>query len=183
MTTNTNRGLSNKTALIMLAIGYPIGIILSSVVYISYQKDTFWDSVSAKRELKDKPIDLKIASDLLASWWNSRSSVFGPPYDPSKVKKYIADGPYWKDISSPNGPIAWLKKNNQYYIYRKTEIVNVVSFETNLEKPKMVAVIDSSTVLMGEGINDNKENIITMEYTFTYEDKRWKIWDMQQVKK
>ena len=183
MTTNTGRGFSNKTALILLTICYPLGIILSSVVYISYEKDTFWTSITSKRGLKDKSINWKIASSLLDSWWNSRSTVFGPPYDPSKVKKYIANGPYWKDINSSNGPVAWLKKNNQYYIYKKTEIVNVESFDTKLEKPKMVAIIDSSTVLMGKGTNDKEENKITMEYTFAYENDRWKIWEMRQVRK
>ena len=183
MTTNTNRGFSNKTALIILTIGYPLGIILSTITYISGEKDTFWTSAPSEKAQANKSINWKIAKGLLNSWWNSRTSVFGPPYDPSKVKTYIADGPYWKDINSPKGPVAWLKKNNQYYIYEKTEIVKVESFDTKLKRPKMIAIIDSSTVLKGTGVNNKKASKITIEYTFAYEDGRWKIWDMQPVKK
>ena len=183
MSINTNRGFSNKTALFILTIGYPLGIVLSAITYISSEKDTFWSTAPTEKTQEDNSINWKIAKSLLNSWWSSRTSVFGPPYDPSKVKSYIANGPYWKDINSSNGPVAWLKKNNQYYIYKKTEIVNVESFDTKLEKPKMVAIIDSSTVLMGKGINDKEENKITMEYTFAYENNRWKIWEMRQVRK
>ena len=183
MTTNTNRGFSNKTALIILTIGYPIGIILSTITYISGEKDTFWNSAPSEKTQENRSINWEIAKGLLNSWWNSRTSVFGPPYDPSRVETYIANGPYWKDINSPKGPVAWLKNNNQYYVYEKTEIVKVESFDTKLEKPKMIAIIDSSTVLKGKGVNNKKASKITLEYTFAYEDERWKIWDMQPVKK
>ena len=183
MSINTNRGFSNKTALFILTIGYPLGIVLSAITYISSEKDTFWSTAPTEKTQEDNSINWKIAKSLLNSWWSSRTSVFGPPYDPSKVKIYIANGPYWKDINSPNGPVAWLRKKNQYYVYEKTEIVKVESFDTKLEKPKMIAIIDSSTVLKGKGINNKKASKITIAYTFAYEDGRWKIWDMQPVKK
>ena len=183
MSINTNRGFSNKTALFILTIGYPLGIVLSAITYISSEKDTFWSTAPTEKTQEDNSINWKIAKSLLNSWWSSRTSVFGPPYDPSKVKSYIANGPYWKDINSPNGPVAWLRKKNQYYVYEKTEIVKVESFDTKLEKPKMIAIIDSSTVLKGKGINNKKASKITIAYTFAYEDERWKIWDMQPVKK
>ena len=183
MSINTNRGFSNKTALFILTIGYPLGIVLSTITYISSEKDTFWSTAPTEKTQEDNSINWKIAKSLLNSWWSSRTSVFGPPYDPSKVKSYIANGPYWKDINSPNGPVAWLRKKNQYYVYEKTEIVKVESFDTKLEKPKMIAIIDSSTVLKGKGINNKKASKITIAYTFAYEDRRWKIWDMQPVRK
>ena len=183
MSINTNRGFSNKTALFILTIGYPLGIVLSAITYISSEKDTFWSTAPTEKTQEDNSINWKIAKSLLNSWWSSRTSVFGPPYDPSKVKNYIANGPYWKDINSPNGPVAWLRKKNQYYVYEKTEIVKVESFDTKLENPKMIAIIDSSTVLKGKGINNKKASKITIAYTFAYEDGRWKIWDMQPVKK
>ena len=183
MSINTNRGFSNKTALFILTIGYPLGIVLSAITYISSEKDTFWSTAPTEKTQEDNSINWKIAKSLLNSWWSSRTSVFGPPYDPSKVKSYIANGPYWKDINSPNGPVAWLRKKNQYYVYEKTEIVKVESFDTKLENPKMIAIIDSSTVLKGKGINNKKASKITIAYTFAYEDGRWKIWDMQPVKK
>ena len=183
MSINTNRGFSNKTALFILTIGYPLGIVLSAITYISSEKDTFWSTAPTEKTQEDNSINWKIAKSLLNSWWSSRTSVFGPPYDPSKVKNYIANGPYWKDINSPNGPVAWLRKKNQYYVYEKTEIVKVKSFDTKLENPKMIAIIDSSTVLKGKGINNKKASKITIAYTFAYEDGRWKIWDMQPVKK
>lgn len=183
MSINTSRGFSNKTALFILTIGYPLGIVLSAITYISSEKDTFWSTIPTEKTQEDNSINWKIAKSLLNSWWSSRTSVFGPPYDPSKVKSYIANGPYWKDINSPNGPVAWLRKKNQYYVYEKTEIEKVESFDTKLEKPKMIAIIDSSTVLKGKGINNKKASKITIAYTFAYEDGRWKIWDMQPVKK
>ena len=178
-----NEGLTNKVALAVIAIGYPLGMIGCSLAYVSSVKDTFWNDSSQLHAENEAFLDEKRARKLIKEWWNIRASVYGSPYDREAAKKVVAKGPLWKSLDSSKSPIRWLKENGREQEFRG-QIQKVISFDPEVEKPKMVADIESVTRITGGSSNLAKEKISvkTHEIVFFYEDGTWKIWSYKALK-
>ena len=178
-----NEGLTNKVALAVIAIGYPLGMIGCSLAYVSSVKDTFWNDGGQLHAETEAFLDKKRARKLIEEWWRVRTSVYGSPYDRESAKKVVAKGPLWKSLDSTKSPIRWLKENGRAQEF-KGEIKKVISFDPEFEKPKMVADIESTTSITGGSSDVAKEKtaLKTHEIVFSYEDGTWKIWSYKAVK-
>lgn len=177
--TNT-RGISNKLAIAIIAIGYPIGMISISLAYIAYEKGSLVPAVIKLRKNKDLLSQAK-AEEIIKRWWKARSSIFAPPYNPYAFKDIIAKGPLWGLLTSNDGSVAWLKKQNERYEYITTDLIKIRSFDNEGAYPHFIAEVKSITIVKGANKNDKKTSQKYYKYTFKYEDLKWKLWDYNTV--
>ena len=174
------RGFSNKIALAVIAIGYPVGLMSISLAYITYEKGTLVGAVSTIQK-NEKPLSKAEAERLIRRWWKARSSIFAPPYNPYKFTDLVAKGPLWNVLTSSDGSVAWLKKQNERYEYITTDLIKTRSFDNEGTYPAFVAEIKSTTILKSKSKNDKKTSQKHYKYTFKYEEGQWKLWDYNTV--
>ena len=178
-----SRGFSNQTALILIAVGYPLGLAGLAIIYSGVSQNT--GSLSTSRQVRVVPqeqITEQTARAVVVKWWGVRSRVFAPPYEASAASESVAAGPLWTDLNKENGPVAWLKNNNQYYTYQSTTIERVVSFDPQpADNPSIVVTINSQDTLNGPGVYKPSSNTGTFKYIFAKESGRWKIWNYEKV--
>ena len=175
------RGLSNKMALAVIAIGYPVGLISMSLAYIAHEKGTLVGAVSTIQK-NEKQLSKAEAERLIRRWWKARSSIFAPPYNPYEFNDLIAKGPLWTDLTSNDGFRATLKKQNERYEYITTDLIKARSYDNEGTYPTFVAEIKSTTILRSKSKNDKKSSQKYYKYTFKYEEGQWKLWDYNTVK-
>ena len=168
-------------ALTVIAIGYPIGLISMSFAYISYEKGTLMGAANTIQK-NEKPLSKVEAEDLIKRWWKARSSIFAPPYNPYKFTDLIAKGPLWTDLTKNDGYRATLKKQNKRYEYIETDLIKTRSFNNKGADPSYVAEVKSTTVVKSASTNSKKTSQKYYEYTFKYENEKWKLWDYNIVK-
>lgn len=179
----SGKGLTNRAALAVIALGYPIGMIGWSLVYISSVNDTFWDKSAVSVDQNEGRLSKKRARKIVEDWWVVRNFVFGSPYDRNKAVKVVAKGPLWNTLNVSKSPISWLKANGRSQEYKAT-IKKVTSFDAEVEKPRMVAVIEYTTSLKGgsQDLAKAKTAVKSYEIVFAYEQGTWKIWDYKALK-
>lgn len=177
------RGFSNKTALILIAVGYPLGLASLAIIYSGMSHNTSsWPTTNQVRVVPDAYITELTARAVIEEWWGVRSRVFASPYDSSAASESVAAGPLWYDISKSYGPVVWLKNNNQYYTYQSTRIEKVLSFDSQkVEKPSIVVTVNSKETLNGPGVYKPSDKTSNFKYTFAKEGGRWKIWNYEKV--
>ena len=178
---NHSGGLSNKMALTVIAIGYPVGLVSMSLAYIALEKGTLVEAISTIQK-NEKQLSKAKAEDLIRRWWKARSSIFAPPYNPYMFKNLIAKGPLWTDLTSNDGYRATLKKQNERYEYITTDLIETRSFDNEVTYPTFVAKIKSTTIFKSKSKNDEKTSQKYYKYTFKYEEGQWKLWDYNTVK-
>jgi len=112
---NLNRGgFSNQTALILIAIGYPLGLAGLAIVYSGLSQNTgSLSTASQVRIVPQEQITEQTARSVIEEWWGVRSRVFASPYNVAAASESVAAGPLWNDLNKENGPVAWLRNNNQ----------------------------------------------------------------------
>ena len=175
----TQQGLTNKAALAVIATGYPLGMMLCSLVYISSVKDTFWKGNGIEQAHMQARFSKNDASKLIEEWWIARNEVYGPPYDRTKAKGIISvKGPLWKTLDNTKSPIKWLKENRRSQQFTG-KIKAITSFDSEQERPVMTAVIEATTSIKGGSNKVSKEKTTSKIYNivFDYEDGKWKIWN------
>jgi hypothetical protein len=177
------RGFSNQTALILIAIGYPLGLAGLAIIYSGVSQNTgSLSTASQVRVVPQEQITEQTARSVIEEWWGVRSRVFASPYDAAAASESVAAGPLWTDLNKENGPVAWLKNNNQYYTYQSTTIERVVSFDPQqADKPSIIVTVNSRETLNGPGIYKPSTNTSNFKYTFAKESGRWKIWNHEKV--
>ena len=179
----SRRGFSNQTALILIAIGYPLGLASLAMIYSGLSQNT--GSLSTASQVRVVPqayITEQTARAVIEEWWGVRSRVFASPYDASAASESVAAGPLWYDLNKTYGPVVWLKNNNQYYTYQSTTIERVVSFDSQkAENPSIIVTVNSRDTLNGPGIYKPSTNTSNFKYTFAKESGRWKIWNYEKV--
>lgn len=181
---NPNRlGFSNQTALILIAVGYPLGLVGLAIIYSGVSQNTANLSMSSKvRVVPQEQITEQTARTVIEEWWGVRSKVFAPPYKASAASESVAAGPLWNDLNKFNGPVAWLKNNNQYYTYQSTTIERVVLFDPQqADNPSIIVKVNSQDTLNGPDIYEPSSNAGTFKYIFAKESGRWKIWNYEKV--
>ncbi|NDH69561.1 MAG: DUF4101 domain-containing protein [Gammaproteobacteria bacterium] len=177
------RGFSNQTALILIAVGYPLGLAGLAIIYSGVSQNTGSLSTSSQvRVVPQEQITEQTARAVIEEWWGVRSRVFAPPYESSAASESVAAGPLWNDLNKVNGPVAWLKNNNQYYTYQSTTIERVVSFDPRqADNPSIVVNVNSQDTLNGPGVFEPSSNTGKFKYIFAKESGRWKIWNYEKV--
>lgn len=105
---NLNRlGFSNQTALILIAVGYPLGLVGLAIIYSGVSQNTANLSMSSKvRVVPREQITEQTARTVIEEWWGVRSKVIAPPYKASAASESVAAGPLWDDLNKFNGPVA-----------------------------------------------------------------------------
>jgi hypothetical protein len=178
------RGFSNQVALILIAIGYPLGLAGLAIIYSGISQNTgSWSTTSQVRVVPQEYLTEEAARAVIAEWWGVRSRVFASPYDAAAASESVAAGPLWHDLNKPYGPVVWLKTNNQYYTYQSTTIERVVAFDSQKEdNPSIVVTVNSRDTLNGPNIYKPSANTNNFKYTFAKEGGRWKIWNYEKVK-
>ena len=177
-------GLTNRVALAVIATGYPLGMILCSLVYVSAVKDTFWEGSRLQQVNTEGQLGKNRATELIEAWWLARKEVYGAPYDRNKVKNIISDkGPLWKTLDSTKSPIRWLKANERNQTFAG-KMKKIISFNAEQERPLMTALIESTTSIKGGSSEVAKEKTASKTYdiVFVYEDGKWKIWNYTSQK-
>ena len=178
-----SRGFSNQTALVLIAIGYPLGLAGLAIVYSGVSQNTgSLSTASQVRVVPQEQITEQTARSVIEEWWGVRSRVFASPYSAAAASESVAAGPLWTDLNKENGPVAWLKNNNQYYTYQSTTIERVVSFDPQqADSPSIVVTVSSQDTLNGPGVYKPSSNTGTFKYIFAKESGRWKIWNYEKV--
>ncbi|MDC0836470.1 ARC6/PARC6 family protein, partial [Limnoraphis robusta] len=123
------------------------------------------------------------AVTLVNRWLSSKGRIFAAPFDLQLVRQYTS-GPLYKNITQPNGSIDWLRKNNSYYTYRESKVINVVSFSVSGSRPELiVTVYEDRTFHTPRGIDSRLSGASkgNYRYWFVKDNGRWKIYERQAV--
>ena len=177
------RGFSNQTALFLIAFGYPLGLVVLASIYTEVSQNTARLSTSSQLTVVPKEqITEQTAKSVIEEWWGVRSRIFASPYDASAASESVAAGPLWTDLNKVDGPVAWLKNNNQSYTYQSTAIERVVSFDPRqADNPSIIVTVNSQDTLNGPGMHRPSSNKGNFKYIFIKEGGRWKIWNYEKV--
>ncbi|MGK7903380.1 MAG: AAA-like domain-containing protein [Hormoscilla sp.] len=119
---------------------------------------------------------------LVNQWLKVKSQVFAPPFNAKLARKYIT-GPLYRDITKPNGTIDWLRQNQAYYVYKKSEIEQVWSFASSATRPAIKVQISENRILFGrQGIDYSQSGTSKGNYTYYFitEQGVWKISDYKE---
>jgi hypothetical protein len=176
-------GFTNQTALLLIATCYPLGIAgLASFYTFTSQTGTSWSPPQLASPVSQAQISEQEATSVIEAWWSVRSRVFASPYDVSAASDSVSSGPLWTDLTKPDGPVSWLRNNNQYYTYQSTTIQRVISFDSaNPEHPSIVISVSSKDTLNGPSVYKPSSSTSNFRYIFEKEDGKWKIWDYEKV--
>ena len=174
---------SNQTALLLIAVCYPLGIASIAVVISSASRFSGSGSSPAfEWNPSQQTMSEQDAKSVIEEWWNVRSRVFASPYDPSAASSVVSSGPLWSDLTKSDGPVAWLRNNRQYYTYQSTSIESVISFDPqDSDRPSIVVRVRTQDTLHGPGINKPSTGTNNYKYIFARESGRWKIWNYEKL--
>jgi hypothetical protein len=177
------RGFSNQTALFLIAVGYPLGLAGLAAIYSDkIHTNSSFSPSNQVRVVQQEQFTEQTAKSVIKEWWGVRSRIFASPYDASAASESVAAGPLWNDLNKVDGPVAWLKNNNQYYTYQSTQIERVVAFNPQqVNSPSIVVTVKSQDTLDGPGIHRPSSNRGNFKYIFAKEGGRWKIWNYEKV--
>ena len=176
-------GFSNQTALILIAVCYPLGLVITAlVISAGSQSQGSWSPPSLTIPSRQNLITQQEATAVIQEWWAVRPRVFAAPYDASAANEAVASGPLWTDLTKTDGPVAWLRNNNQYYTYQGTTIQRIISTDLQqVDRPSIVVSVRTEDTLHGPGINKPSSSVGTYKYTFARESGRWKIWNYEKI--
>lgn len=177
-------GFTNQTALLLIATCYPLGIAGLALIYtFTSQGGTSWSPPQLRSTVRQDQISEQEATSVIEAWWSVRSRVFASPYDVSAASDSVSSGPLWTDLTKPDGPVAWLRNNNQYYTYQSTTIQRVISFNpaNPAQYPSIVISVSSQDTLNGPGVYKPSTSTSSFRYIFAKEDGKWKIWNYEKV--
>jgi hypothetical protein len=122
------------------------------------------------------------AKSVIQEWWKVRQRVFAYPYDASAASSVVSAGPLWSDLIKSDGPVEWLRNNNQYYTYESTSIESVISIDPQSSKrPNIVVRVRTNDTLHGPGIYKPLSGTYSYKYTFARENGKWKIWNYEKL--
>lgn len=175
-------GFSNQTALLLIAICYPLGIASIAVAISSVNRYSFSGPTAFELNPAQQNISEQEARSVIQEWWSVRPRVFAPPYDASAASPVVSSGPLWSDLTKSDGPVAWLRNNQQYYTYQSTQIKSVISFNSQeSSQPYIVVRVTTQDTLHGPGINRPSTGTNNYKYIFSRENGKWKIWNYEKV--
>ena len=176
-------GFSNQTALILIAICYPLGLTgMALLISAGGQGSGTWTPPALTSAIPQQSITEQEARSVIQAWWSVRPRVFASPYDVSEASPVVASGPLWTDLTKSDGPVAWLKNHNQYYTYQETSIERVISFDSQQgDRPSMVVNVKTRDTLHGPGIYKPSSATANYRYVFAKESGRWKIWNYEKI--
>ena len=145
-------------------------------------KPSTQNSTPSSRSTQASDLTKDQALEIVKNWYSAKPKIFGPPFDRSLVDQ-LATGEFHYNKTKSDGSIAWLKNNNSYYTYRKSEIIQLVSFVNSPSRPSLtVNVSEDLTLHTPKGIDRSASGSFTSKFTyfFTKENGVWKISDSKK---
>lgn len=136
-------------------------------------------------QLLDIVLTQDMALNIVQKWYNTKPKIFAPPFDTS-LAEGITTGNFYQNLISDEGSVAWLKKYDRYYEYKRSEIVNVMNFVNNGDTGFIsLKVVEELYLNGGKGIDKESSGtfIINGTYYFTRDNGVWKISDYQKKSK
>lgn len=112
-------------------------------------------------------------------WLKVKAKIFGPSYD-SDVIGELTTGKLYAQLTSPQGPVAWLRNNQAYYRYANQRVEKVKQLNVNENRFTIEAYIRESTSFFKQGRlveRSNDSNISLVRYEFVMIFESWKLAD------
>jgi hypothetical protein len=204
---NSNRGLSNQQAILVLIICFPLALIgiglavillqrpnpelvqapLQPPVKTPHSNGTTIKPLPRVQPPDPKPLDLQQpgiseaeARGIVERWLTVKSQIFAPPYDTNIADNVVAEGPLWTDITKAGGSIDWLRNNNSYYTYSTIRLNNVISYSPSATMPTLVVSVTEDSTLHSPAGSKPSSSTRNWIYTLKEEGGAWKIWDYRK---
>ncbi|AFY83811.1 ARC6/PARC6 family protein [Oscillatoria acuminata] len=125
------------------------------------------------------------ATQIIQNWLNSKGEIFSPPFNRQLVGQYAdTNGPLYRDITKSDGSIAWLSKENYRYVFRASNVTQVLEFSDSGSQPFLkVKIYEDRTLYGPRGIDHSNSGASTKDYVyfFSQENGNWKIYDYQSA--
>ena len=135
----------------------------------------------ASRSLK--MVSTQEATNLIKQWLKSKKRIFAPPYD-LKLVSDITTGKLYRDLSSENGPVSWLRNNSSYYQYESQSVESIQSIDAdNTQLVISAYILESSTLIKNQAIvkESTGVNKVLVRYEFIKVGGRWRLEDYKNL--
>ena len=135
------------------------------------------------------------AIKIVMRWYESKKTVFAPPYDRNLASKLLTGKSYERTVIGKDynlSPIDWLQDNNKYYTFQLQKIDDIVRFQAEDNRASIdLIVMEQRTFCyqnsQGEIKMSNDDNTIldtSLErYYFSKAQGEWKITDYQTLER
>jgi len=126
------------------------------------------------------------ATQIIQNWLNSKGEIFSPPFNRQLVGQYAdTKGPLYRDVTKSDGSIAWLSHENYRYVFRASNITQILEFSDSGSQPFLkVKIYEDRTLYGPRGVDHSNSGASTKDYVyfFSQENGNWKIYDYQSAK-
>jgi hypothetical protein len=125
------------------------------------------------------------ALDIVQRWYGAKPRMFAPPFDTSLVDELTTGTIHYKTVGT-DGSIPWLRRNDAYYKYAKSEIRRVLDFSNSGSQPYIKVKIFEELYLYGRnGIDRDNSGQYQGNFIYWFEKDNgiWKISDYKKVSK
>jgi hypothetical protein len=123
------------------------------------------------------------ALDIVQRWYGAKPRMFAPPFDTSLVDELTTGTIHYKTVGT-DGSIPWLRRNDAYYKYAKSEIRRVLDFSNSGSQPYIKVRIFEELYLYGRnGIDRDNSGQYQGNFIYWFEKDNgiWKISDYKKV--
>lgn len=126
------------------------------------------------------------ALEIVQQWYRAKPQIFAPPFDLSLVDKLTTGKLHEKTINSDPeiGTVAWLRTNNAYYTYNKSQITRILKFSNSGLTPYIKISADEELYLHHADKIDPRnsgEHKSDFIYFFDKDNGTWKISEYSKV--
>lgn len=123
------------------------------------------------------------ALDIVQRWYGAKPRMFAPPFDTNLVDELTTGTIHYKTVGT-DGSIPWLRRNDAYYKYAKSEIRRVLDFSNSGSQPYIKVRIFEELYLYGRrGIDRDNSGPYQGDFIYWFEKDNgiWKISDYKKV--
>jgi ARC6-like, IMS domain len=138
-----------------------------------------------KQNIYQSKFSQSAAASLVRQWLKAKGSIFGRSYDKRPIEQ-LTTGKLYQDLTSPKGPVSWLKNNELYYVYSDQEVEKIKSFnERNGVFIVEAYVRESSSLFEGGKLakGDGGSSVSLVKYEFVWNSDSWKLRDYKVLNK
>ncbi|MBD2456684.1 ARC6/PARC6 family protein [Nostoc sp. FACHB-87] len=123
------------------------------------------------------------ALEIVKRWYEAKPRIFASPFDTGLVSQLTTGTIYEKTVGT-DGSIPWLRRNDAYYKYSKSEVRNVIDFANSGRQPYIKVRIFEELYLYGRnGIDRDTSGPYEGDFIYWFEKDNgvWKIYDYKKV--
>jgi hypothetical protein len=138
-----------------------------------------------KQNISQSKFSQSAAASLVRQWLKAKGSIFGRSYDKRPIEQ-LTTGKLYQDLTSPKGPVSWLKDNELYYVYSDQEVEKIKSFDERKGVFIVEAYVRESSSLFEGGKlakGDSGSSVSLVKYEFVWNSESWKLRDYKVLNK